>query len=84
MNHPANVAPTFTTPPTTRRHVITFKEKIDSLINDATEARLELQGPSAREFSLAITALEDAGMRYTRGRAIQAGWLNPADLDAGT
>jgi hypothetical protein len=35
-----------------------------------------------REFNLAITALEDAQMRYTRGRAIELDRFNPADLDA--
>jgi hypothetical protein len=36
---------------------------------------------AGREFSLAITALEDALMRYTRGRAQQLGVFRPVDLD---
>lgn len=35
----------------------------------------------AREFSLAITAIEDAAMRYTRGRAQELDVFSPADLD---
>jgi hypothetical protein len=35
---------------------------------------------AAREFSLAITALEDAQMRATRGLAMRSGVFNPADL----
>ena len=53
----------------------------------ATAARRERQEctpgqPEGREFSLAITAIEDAQMRYPRGRAMQLGKFSPADLDA--
>ncbi len=34
-----------------------------------------------REYALAITALEDAQMRYTRGRAMDLDCYAPADLD---
>lgn len=37
--------------------------------------------PSGREFALALTAIEDAQMRYTRGRAMQLSQFSPADLD---
>lgn len=37
---------------------------------------------AAREFSLAITALEDAQMRYTRGVAHMDGLFAPHDLEA--
>lgn len=36
--------------------------------------------PAAREFSLAITALEDARMRATRGLAMALDCFAPADL----
>jgi hypothetical protein len=38
-------------------------------------------GASGREFSLAITAIEDAQMRYTRGLAMRLGKFSPADLE---
>lgn len=63
----------------------TVKELIDQAIEYIGDRRECPVGPattqSAREFSLAITALEDAQMRYTRGRAIELGKFKPADLD---
>jgi hypothetical protein len=38
-------------------------------------------GASGREFSLAITAIEDAQMRFTRGLAMRLGKFSPADLE---
>ena len=38
-------------------------------------------GDAGREFSIAITAIEDAQMRYTRGRAMEEDKFAPADLD---
>lgn len=35
----------------------------------------------AREFALAITAIEDAQMRFTRGYAMKCGVFNPAHLE---
>lgn len=57
-------------------------------IADATEQleqlRAESAHPAAREFSLAITALEDAQMRATRGLAMTKGVFAPADLQKGS
>ena len=39
-------------------------------------------GPPARDFALAITHLEDAQMRFTRGLAKLQGAYLPADLEA--
>lgn len=39
-------------------------------------------GEEAREYALAVTALEDAQMRYTRGRARMLGVFRPVDLDS--
>lgn len=52
----------------------------------AATARLELfrttyPGAPAREFSIAITAIEDAQMRSTRGLAMVQGKFHPADLE---
>lgn len=53
-------------------------------IHEATQALETLRranpGEHAREFSLAITALEDAQMRATRGLAKLQGKFAPADL----
>jgi hypothetical protein len=52
----------------------------------AAEARIEgiradSREPWARELSLALTALEDAQMRFTRGLAKRYGVFAPADLE---
>lgn len=46
--------------------------------------RLIAASDSGREFALAITHLEDAQMRYTRGRAMETNQFHPGDLDAAT
>lgn len=40
------------------------------------------QRAAARELSLAITALEEARMRFTRGYAQLSGGFSPVDLEA--
>ena len=59
----------------------TIKELIDEAIAHLDEFRANHPGAPAREFSLAITALEDAQMRATRGLAKATGQFNPADLE---
>lgn len=53
------------------------------LVEDGIElARRRVgQSPAGREFSLAITALEDAQMRFTRGLAREKGVFRPVDLE---
>ena len=46
------------------------------------EQGYENQRHAAREFSLAITALEEAQMRFTRGYAHLSGKFSPVDLEA--
>lgn len=58
----------------------TIVEHIAAATEQLERLRTEYPGPHAREFSLAITALEDAQMRATRGLAIQKGVFAPADL----
>jgi hypothetical protein len=57
---------------------------IAELVGEATAQLESLRQanpmPAAREFSMAITALEDAQMRATRGLAMVAGVFAPADL----
>lgn len=48
-------------------------------INDRMPAR---SGEANREFSLAKTAIEEARMRYTRGRAFEEGVQKDYDFDA--
>jgi hypothetical protein len=58
------------------------KEALDRCVDIIEHRRGGSREPWAREFSLSITAIEDAQMRYTRGRAMQLGKFAPADLDA--
>lgn len=53
-------------------------------VNDAQgeTARAGGLGHAMREYALAKTAIEDARMRYNRGRAMQFGMFKPVDLDA--
>jgi hypothetical protein len=46
-----------------------------------TAAATDPASGAGREFSLAITALEDAKMRLTRGLAKQQGIFNEVDLE---
>lgn len=70
----------------TARGGTTTVELIEQLLERAKERRaeaIERQRPEAtREFGLAITALEDAQMRYTRGVAHMEGLFAPRDLEA--
>lgn len=60
----------------------TIKELLDEVIVRIDHQRARSRHAEVRrEFSVAITAAEDAQMRYTRGRAIELGKFNPADLD---
>lgn len=60
----------------------TVKDYIDYAIDMIQERKQHPLPPGVeREFALAITALEDAQMRYTRGRAKQDSRFNPVDLD---
>lgn len=60
----------------------TVKQLTDEAIERLEQFRASLPMPAAREFSLAITALEDAQMRATRGLAMARGCFAPADLEA--
>jgi hypothetical protein len=59
----------------------TFVELANRAQARAVELRNAAPGPAAREFALAITALEDAQMRFTRGMAMVKGRFAPADLE---
>ncbi len=63
----------------------TTKEYLDQVKDDVSEKRLvatnENRGDAAREFALAITHLEDAQMRVTRGVAMMNGVFNEVDLE---
>jgi hypothetical protein len=60
----------------------TIKERVDDAIAQLYNLRtgVALEGEGAREFSLAITALEDAKARVTRGLALMHGWWVDVDL----
>lgn len=61
---------------------MTVKEHIDAAVEGIEN--LEPRGSRTeadRELSLAITHLEDAQMRVTRGLAKHLGKFNPADLE---
>ena len=61
----------------------TFVQSINTLISEANLNRTDaVDGRAKREYALAITALEDAQMRFNRGRAIVAnGEVTPFDFD---
>lgn len=67
----------------------TVKELVDQAIDRVRDVRQAGKGatyevadlPGGREFSLAITHLEDALMRFTRGMAMRLGVFAPADLE---
>lgn len=61
----------------------TVKEALDRCMAIVDDRRgvLERLHPAGREFSLAITAMEDAQMRYARGRHMQEGSFSPSDVD---
>lgn len=60
----------------------TVVERIKELENEIEDHKLYCnhQG-AAREFSIALTALEDVQMRFTRGLAKLQGKFDPADLE---
>ena len=66
----------------------TFVQSLVAATNRASDYRRMCdqdhanQRGAAREFSLAVTALEEARMRFTRGYAMLSGRYNPADLEA--
>lgn len=59
----------------------TVKELLDVVIDRVETARDGAQMPAIREFSMAITACEDAQMRYARARHMQEGSFQPSDVD---
>jgi hypothetical protein len=60
----------------------TFVELIGEATEKADALRRTYQGAQAgREFALAITALEDAQMRFTRGLAMVQDKFAPVDLE---
>lgn len=61
---------------------LTIAELVAMATEQLKRLRAQNPGPAAREFSLAITALEDAQMRATRGLAMVQGVFKPADLQA--
>lgn len=61
---------------------MTIKQLTDEAILQLVELRGDDRSSAAREFSLAITALEDAQMRATRGLAIRQDVFAPKDLQA--
>lgn len=60
----------------------TVKEALDRCIEIVEERKQSATIAEFREFEKARSAIEDAQMRYTRGRAMQLGKFAPADLDA--
>lgn len=61
---------------------MTVVETISELTNEIEDHKLYCNNQgAAREFSIALTALEDVQMRFTRGLAIVQGKFNPADLE---
>jgi hypothetical protein len=64
--------------------VSTFVELVAEATEKADAHRRTYGGSAAgREFALAVTALEDAQMRFTRGLAMVQGKFAPADLEKG-
>jgi hypothetical protein len=61
---------------------VTIVETIAKATAQLELLRLDSTSSAAREFSLAITALEDAQMRATRGLAKIQGKFAPVDLQA--
>jgi hypothetical protein len=59
----------------------TVVELVEAATSRITAARGDSRDPYAREMSLAITALEDAQMRFTRGMAMKHELFAPADLE---
>lgn len=66
----------------------TVKEALDRCIEVVGERRkgefVKAEKGSmdvVREFALAVTAMEDAQMRYARGRHMQEGSFSPSDVD---
>lgn len=74
-----------TPPPVTEpeEEKATLIEHLEAAIDYVQTARADCTGPiAAREFSIAITALEDAQMRWTRGMAVELhGRVTPHDLE---
>jgi hypothetical protein len=60
---------------------MTVKELMDELLDRLAIQKAHSKGQREVAGRVALTAVEDAQMRYTRARAIQEGKFNPADLD---
>lgn len=59
----------------------TVKELVDAAIERVRKVQGGQRDEGAREMALAITHLEDAAMRFTRGLAMRQGKFAPADLE---
>lgn len=59
----------------------TVIELLDAAASLIEATRQLATSAAGRNYSISLTAIEDAQMRYTRGRAIELGKFNPADLD---
>ena len=61
----------------------TFIQLIELAIEQAKSEKSDgCPPPAAREFSIAVTALEDASMRFNRGMAIKNGLFEQRDVQA--
>lgn len=60
---------------------MTIVQQLIDAENDLKLRRQTVQGEAAREFSLAITAIEDAIMRTNRGFAVLGGRESTADVE---
>lgn len=59
----------------------TVVELLDEAHKRVTEQAKRPNSSARREYEIVLTSIEDAAMRYTRGRAIHLGRFAPADLD---
>lgn len=62
----------------------TIVQKLTEITQDIEKARDDLgggNGPAAREFSIALTAVEDATMRVNRGFAKVKGTFYVSDVE---
>ncbi len=62
---------------------LAIKQRIEVLIQDVHDRAEAAANPTAeREFAISVRHLEDAAMRYRRGRANELGGCTPTDFDA--
>lgn len=60
---------------------MTVVQQINDLIDRVKDERASADSGSAREFSIVITHLEDASMRFNRGMAMKNGHFTQADIE---